>query len=112
LVECLCKHILDDLGIAYPDGADLPVIYGLTAKQLNLAPSQHAEDAFKRILGGCHSVVEGLGTLRNRLGDAHGTGRKGVKPAHRHAELAVNIAGSMAMFLIATWQAKKASPRT
>jgi hypothetical protein len=30
-----------------------------------------------------------------------------VKPLPRHAELAVNMAGSMASFLLATFEAKK-----
>jgi Abortive infection C-terminus len=43
--------------------------------------------------------------LRNRLGDAHGQGKRPVKPAPRHAELAVNMAGSLASFLLATFEA-------
>jgi hypothetical protein len=76
-------------------------------KQLNLAPSQHTEEAFKAILGGCHTVINGLSTLRNRIGDAHGQGGKPVKPSGRHAALAVNLAGAMAMFLIETFEQRK-----
>ena len=103
LLEEVCKHILDDAGVAYEDRWDLPRLYSETAKQMNLSPSQHTEDAFKRILGGCQTVVENLGGLRNKISDAHGGGRKRIKPAERHAALAVNLAGSMAMFLIETW---------
>lgn len=106
LLESVCKHILDDTGQVYAHDADLPKLYHLVAKELQLAPSQHAEEAFKRILGGCSSVVEGLGTLRNRVGDAHGSGRKAVKPQPRHAALAVNLAGVMATFIVATWEAR------
>src|ERR1035437_2732880 len=59
------------------------------------------------ILGGAHSVVDGLANLRNRLGDAHGQGKRPVKPAPRHAELAVNMAGSVASYLLATFEAKR-----
>ena len=104
LLESVCKHILDDKGQTYSPKDDLPKLYNQACQQLNLAPSQHAEDVFKRILGGCTSVVEGLGSLRNKLGDAHGQGRRPVKPAARHAGLAVNLAGSMAMFLVETWK--------
>jgi len=103
----VCKHVLDELGQTYPCDADIPKLYRLVSEQLNLAPSQHSEDAFKRILGGCTSVVEGLGTLRNRLGDAHGGGPRQVRPAPRHAELAVNLAGTMAMFIVATWETRR-----
>jgi len=107
LLESVCKHILDLTKTPYDDSADLPKLYNLTAKQLNLSPSQHTEQVFKQILGGCHSVVEGLGALRNRHSDAHGKGISGTKPAPRHAELAVNLAGTMATFLLQTWEARK-----
>jgi hypothetical protein len=75
---------------------------------LKLAPDDHSEQVFKQILGSCQQVVEQLGALRNKLGDAHG-GRRKAKPASRHAELAVNLAGSMATFLVSTWEARKAN---
>jgi hypothetical protein len=104
LVETVCKHILDSLGVTYDDGLELPKMYKLTAQQLNLAPEQHHEAIFKQILSGCQTVVEGLGALRNKLSDAHGKSLAQVKPSARHAELAVNLAGSMAMFLLETFQ--------
>jgi hypothetical protein len=107
LIETVCKYILDDLNVPYPDDADLPKLWAITAEALNLAPQQHEEQAFKAILGNVQSVVNYLGTIRNRLGDAHGRGRRPVKPKPRHAELAVNLAGSMATFLIATWRDRK-----
>ena len=90
---------------------DLPKLYGLTAELLNLSPSQHTEQIFKQILGGCKSVVEGLGALRNKLSDAHGKGKKAPKPSPRHAELAVNLAGAMATFIVSTWEAQTKVPK-
>ena len=107
LLESVCKHILDETGTAYKDTEDLPKLYSQVASQLNLSPSQHAEQVFKQILGSCQSVVEGLGALRNRLSDAHGKGKTGARPAPRHAELAVNLAGTMATFLLETQEARK-----
>ncbi|PPU45502.1 abortive phage resistance protein [Xanthomonas arboricola] len=106
LIESVCKHILDESNASYDDAADLPKLYKATAEVLSLAPSQHTEQIFKQILGGCTSVVEGLGSLRNRLSDAHGKGRAGSKPAARHAELAVNLSGALAIYLLATWNAR------
>ena len=106
LIESVCKHILDEAEVSYDDAADLPKLYKLTAETLNLAPSQHTETVFRQILGGCTAVVEGLGALRNRLSDAHGKGRVGSKPASRHAELAVNLSGALAIYLLATWEAR------
>jgi hypothetical protein len=109
LLETVCKRILDAEAIDYPDDADLPKLYRLTAEALNLAPSQHSEPIFKQILGGCTAVVEGLGAMRNRLGDAHGKGKKSARPSARHAQLAVNLSGSAATFILATWELRKSS---
>lgn len=106
LLESTCKHILDALTVKYDDKDDLPKLYRSTARSLNLAPDQHTEELFKQILGGCQAVVEGLGAVRNKLSDAHGRGKRGAKPADRHAELAVNLAGAMATFLVRTWQSR------
>jgi len=108
LLETVCKHIIEDGdGPHYGDNDDLPKLYNLAAEQLNLAPNQHTETVFKSILGNCQAVVGLLSSLRNRLGDAHGKGRLPVKPKARHAELTVNLAGTMAMFLISTWVERK-----
>lgn len=110
LLEGVCKHLLeDDQGNpVYGQNDDLPKLYRQVSESLNIAPSQHSEDAFKRILGSAASIVEGLGTLRNKVGDAHASGgRKPVKVAPRHAALAVNLAGSMALFLIDTANARQ-----
>jgi Abortive infection C-terminus len=108
LLETVCKHLLEDAGgnATYGANDDLPKLYRQASELLNIAPSQHSEDAFKRILGSAASIVEGLGTLRNKVGDAHASGGKPVKPAPRHAALAVNMAGSMALFLIETANAR------
>lgn len=107
LLEDVMKWLLSDLQIAYDEKADLPVLYRTLAKSLNLSPDSHSEEVFKQILGGCQSIVTSLGALRNRLSDAHSSGPLRAKPQARHAELAVNLAGTMATFLVATWEARK-----
>ena len=102
--------LLDDTGNSYDHKADLPKLWKLCADELNLSPSQHSEEVFKTILGNCQSVVNSLGAVRNRIGDAHGQGRRPVRPKPRHAELADrSLAGTMAAFLVATWQDRKNS---
>ena len=109
LLETVCKHILDDIGTPYNDNADLPKLWNLCAEELNLSPGQHSEKVFKAILGNCQSIVNNLAAIRNKISDAHGQGRRPVRPNARHAELAVNLAGTMASFLVATWQDRKAA---
>lgn len=105
ILESTCKHILDEKGIEYDaEKIELSDLYKKTAKELNLSPSQHTEDIFKQILGGCSGIINGLGSLRNKLGDAHGKGKIHIKPAPRHAELAVNLSGTMALFLLETFK--------
>lgn len=107
LVETVCKHILSELKGGEWDSLELPALYHEASKVLNLAPSQHSEEAFKKILGGCSTVVNSLANIRNRDGDAHGKGPQAVRPLPRHARLVVNLAGSMALFLIETFEARR-----
>ena len=107
LLETVCKHILADLGEHADENAELPALHRVVSTKLNLAPDQHTEQVFKQILGGCATVVGGLAAVRNKLSDAHGKGPRAARPSARHAELAVNLAGSMAAFLVATWAARK-----
>jgi len=108
LIETTCKHILEELGIEVSRKEnDLPALYKMVAKALNLSPNQHSEQIFIQILSGCNSVIEGLGALRNDLGDSHGKGKLHVKPSKRHADLAINLAGTMTTFLLETFNEMK-----
>lgn len=105
MLESVCKNILEKKQVEYNStNIELSELYKIVATQLNLAPDQHTEKIFKQILGGCSGIINGLGTLRNKLGDAHGKGLAPVKPKPRHAELAVNLAGSMALYLVSTYE--------
>jgi hypothetical protein len=107
MLESTCKHILDELGELYSEKNDLPKLYKKAANALSLSPDQHKEQIFKQILGGCGSVVTGLASLRNAFGDAHGKSKISPKPSPRHAELAINLAGSISSFLISTFEQRK-----
>lgn len=111
LIEEVCKHIIEDSGEKWEPKWNVPKLYAEAAKVLKLAPSQHQEEVFKTILGNCQSVVQNIGSLRNKGGDAHAGGRSRVPFKPRHAALTVNLAGSMALFLIETWQARNEEQR-
>lgn len=104
LLEAVCKFIMDERGIEYEEDWELPKLYKGVQKALKLAPDDYTEEIFKQILGGCATIVTGLGAVRNKLSDAHGRSQKKVKPSKRHAQLAVNLAGTMADFLFSTWE--------
>ena len=111
LLETVVKRILDELDEAYSDKDDLPKLYAAAGRALNLAPNQHSEEPIRAILGGAMTLVNGIGTLRNRLSDSHGRGgRLPVRPSPRHASLAVNTAGAVATFLVETYLERSSKP--
>ncbi len=107
LIESTLKHILNDKNITYNSHTTLPKLYKSVQKVLNLAPEKYQEQVFKEILSGVSKVINGLGELRNKLGDSHGNAGKTIKPKERHGELAVHLSGSMAMFLYKTHKENK-----
>ncbi|MBL4751803.1 MAG: abortive infection family protein [Amylibacter sp.] len=106
LLEDVCKWIIIEADGNFKEKDDLTALYKNLAKILNLAPDNHTEQLFKQILGNCQSIVISLGSIRNKLGDAHSIGPKRIKASARHAELAVNLSGTMSTFLISTWKAQ------
>jgi hypothetical protein len=101
-LESVCKHICDERGADYGDGGDLAKLYKTAAAAMDIAPDQHSEKIIKQILSGVGTVVGGLAAMRNSLSDAHGRGKASVRPAPRHAKLAVNAGFAVAGFLIDT----------
>ena len=99
LIESMCKNIVDRAGEHY---GDLDNIYQQASRSLELPLDQKAEQAFRQLSGACDSIVGSMSEIRNRFGDVHGRGGADDVPLSRHAELAVNVAGSLAIFLIRT----------
>jgi len=107
MLESICKHICDERGATYEDGWDLARLYKAAASAMDIAPDQHSEQIIKQILTGVTTVVGGLAAMRNTLSDAHGKSKRSVRPAPRHAKLAVNSGFAVAGFLIDTHVEKK-----
>lgn len=79
---------------------------------LNLSPDQHGAESFKQILGSINGVVTGLGALRNAYGDSHGKGKMYYKPSERHAKFAINLSGTLCIYLIETYMINRKAPLT
>lgn len=107
LLEAACKYVLEEFGEAQESTDDLPQLFKRASARLQLDPRADVHGALKRTLGACATLVDGIAELRNKLGDAHGKGRHSARPAKRHAELVVMIAGAMAGFLLATLDAQR-----
>lgn len=107
LLESILKQILESEKIEHdPFKDDFPKLYKLAIKQLNLSPGNQHQEIFNQILNGCKSVVEGINAARGKWGSSHGKNNSQLKnlPLKRHAELVVNLSGSMAIFLIQSWK--------
>lgn len=107
LVETCCKTILTERRVDFSRNADLPELVKLTAKELELTPSDIPETAkaaetIKRLLSNLATITQGVAELRNHYGTGHGkvAGSKGLLP--RHAKLAAGAASTLAVFLAET----------
>lgn len=110
LLETTCKHILDERNVSYATTDGLSDLHRKVLSELGLAPSEQTEQLFKQIFSGVTSVVAGLERLRNQVGDAHGRPKDSAKPLERDAQLAVNLAGTVAAFLAAAHEADQTKP--
>lgn len=99
MLESMCKHILDLVGEPYDNKIEFPKLYALVAKRLGIAASQQVDQSFRALFGAAHTVVQSVGELRNKFGDAHGKGQSALRASRAQSQLAVNLAGSMAAFL-------------
>lgn len=104
LLESVCKHILDELGVAYSKDDSVGNLYVSCAKELAVHPSTTNEAALKQFFQSCVSTSHSLGVLRNTYGDAHGTAKTAPTPSGPQAALAVDLAGALSVFLTRTFE--------
>jgi len=107
MLESVCRHILHDVGEEHTEKLDLPGLYELTAMQLSLHPSGHTEPTLRQLLAGGQGVADSLDSICRRFVD--GETDEPIQPTPHHAELAVNLAGAIATFLVRTWQVRNES---
>jgi hypothetical protein len=111
IMEALCKVYIEDEQIETPSEQTIKPLWKAVQKHLGLDPAQLADDDLKRVLTGLSSIVDGIGAFRTHVGSAHGRGRAAYRPAPRHARLAVNSAHSLVVFVLETWDARKAAEK-
>ena len=100
MLESVCKHILSSECAVFDPTANLPNLFGTALEAIELAPRQQTDKALRQVMGNCQSIVNGLATIRNEIGDAHGK-TKGEDVADSvHAEFVVNLAASVAMLIL------------
>ena len=72
------------------------------AEHLNLAPQQHTELIFRQILVAVTPLSRGLVLYATSMATPTARARRRYAPNARHAALAVNLAGTVATFLVST----------
>jgi hypothetical protein len=108
LIESVCHLVIEAHGETAPKNPSLGQLYGQAAELLGLRVEaiegdSEASKAARQVLGGLMSIATGMGELRTRVGRGHG--RTSPSPARqRHAELATDAAGTLALFILDTWQ--------
>jgi hypothetical protein len=100
LLESVCKHILDTTETPYPSDGDLPKLYGLVSAKLGLSAKSQVSDINKRFFGAVHTIIQAVGELRNKAGDAHGKSFNEASVSEAQALLSVSLAGAIATFLL------------
>ena len=112
LLETGCKSILEERGIVFPSGANLPQLVKLTSKELQLTPvdipdAAKASDTIKRLLSNLATITQAISELRNQYGTGHGKVGTAKGLTSRHAKLAVGAASTLAVFLAETHQVRR-----
>jgi hypothetical protein len=111
MLEAMCKTALAELDISQDDTWDLPKLYYAAAFNLGIAPTQHTDALFKSVFGASQTIVTRVGEMRNKLGDAHGKANLSRPVPRHHAELAINLAGSICCFLISCLESSVAAKK-
>lgn len=102
LLEAACKVVLEKTLGSFDNDADLPKLYSEASKALDIAPKQQTDQTYRSIFGAVHTIVQSVGEIRNKVGDAHGNHKELYHSSISEAELAVNLTGSIVLFLLST----------
>lgn len=108
VVEAFCKVYLQDEGKPLPPKQDVQHLWQAVRDELGLDPKSLEDADLRSILVGLGAVVSGLGAFRTHTGSAHGRGRNPYRLEPRHARLAVHASHSLVVFLLETWDARRA----
>ncbi len=109
ILECLCKHYIEEQGLPMPAKQVLGDLWGVVRKDLGFDPSQVADDDLRGVLAGLIQVVQGLAAFRTHASSAHGAGPKSYRLQPRHSRSAVHSAHTVASFMLESWDRKKAA---
>lgn len=105
LLEDVCIAIIEASG-AKPKAKSLKKLYDECSQLLGLKAKDYEDPNVQALIGSIAQVAIRIGSLRNTASDSHGTRLGSYRPASRHAKLAVNASGGLAVFLLETAKAR------
>lgn len=108
ILESIFKVYIADENLAAPQKQDLQSVWKIVRADLGFNTSSIEDDDLKRIISGILSIVDGIGAFRTHASSAHGAGRKMYNIKPRHARLAIHSAHTLALFVLETWDERKA----
>ena len=98
-LESVCKKILNDRGVEFPQKKTMAVLIDECLKCLEWHSTMEAEDV-KKITGGLKSIALGISSLRTHFGTAHGASSDQDQLEVSYARLSKNTCASVAIFLL------------
>lgn len=107
MIEATFKFILYDIGLKFPPKQDMQGLSKEVYPLLNLSPEREVDAEFRTLFQSTISIVQSLGTIRTKIGDAHGASPSRTEPTEKHARLATNMAGALCLFLMETYIERK-----
>jgi hypothetical protein len=100
LIESVLTHILGTMAVPLPDTRNIQNLLKPTLKALALSDEDLPSDDLKQMSRGIVTMVQSLGALRTHASTAHGRGPNLLIPGVSEARFAVNLAGTLATFLM------------
>lgn len=107
MIEATFKFILHSTGTPFPTKQDIQGLSKAVYPLLKMSPEQEVDADFRTLFQSTISIVQSLGTIRTKIGDAHGASPIRVEPVEKHARLATNMAGALSMFLLEAYVESK-----
>ena len=100
LLKAICKMALRETNTPYFEDADLPKLYGLVSVAVGLSAGPQTTETVKSMFGATASLVRSVAELSNQVGSAQEGVEGRLSLPYPQAELAVNVAGALAQFLM------------
>jgi hypothetical protein len=107
MIEATYKFILHEMGQQFPSNQEMRQLSKATHSLLHISPDQEADEDFRALFQSAITIAQSVSSLRTKIGDAHGASPTRGQPQARHARMAVNVAGTVCIFLLETYQETK-----